>query len=880
MRSWVIALRIARREALRAKGRTALIITMIALPVMALSFAAATYDMYKLTPQESINREMGSADALVSWVQAAPIVQSADQPEPTAPATELIPSEANLRTLLPTGSQLSRFWRGSVTMRTVAGVGSLDSFGIDMNTAVTNGLAHIRSGRAPRTDTEVVASPQALTRLGAKIGSKVTALPDGSPEFPAHTYTVVGTVQVDSDLGQTLVFMPSQMPDANNWLVSGAGPIGLGLEQMLNPYGIQVISRALQLDPPPSLSPSDPSPTVAGFNVFGIGTLVAGLGLLEVVLLAGPAFTVGARRRQRDLALVATSGGSPSVLRRIVLADGVVGGLAAGAIGLVLGLGAAFAARPFLEQHLSHQAFGAYRVEPLAIVAVAGLALLTGVLGALAPAFTASRQDVVAALTGRRGSIRSGVRWLLLGIAGVAVAAVITFAGAERHDSTIVLAGLVVGELSLVLCTPTLVGFVARLGRFLPVSPRIALRDTARRRAAAAPAISAVMAAVAGSVALTVYLGASSARDNPYQPTLPIGSLYIYAGGLDPTQQAAEIHAQVARVLPAAKQVTVTAYDADKLQLAADLPVEQQCPYAQEATVSEADAKKALKDPRCADANSVQYSDALSPFVTTDPAVLTATLGLTGTPLSNAVATLDRGGVVVTDSRLIVDGKVTLHTADYPSRPNLKTAAFPAIAVSTNVASAVIVSPPVLHTFGLTQQTLAVVVTPTHPLTQTQTDALTAALAEHQLSGAFIESGPSKDAQTIAIILALAAGVIALGAAAIATGLAAVDGRGDLMTLGAVGATPRMRRILALCQSGTIAGLGSLLGAAAGLGAGAAVLYGINQVYVGKWPAPAPYPIEVPWLNLGVSLVIVPLVAMLGAGLLTRSRLPSERRAD
>jgi putative ABC transport system permease protein len=34
----------------------------------------------------------------------------------------------------------------------------------------------------------------------------------------------------------------------------------------------------------------------------------------------------------------------------------------------------------------------------------------------------------------------------------------------------------------------------------------------------------------------------------------------------------------------------------------------------------------------------------------------------------------------------------------------------------------------------------------------------------------------------------------------------------------------------------------------------------------------------VPWRNVGVALLVVPLVAMLGAGLLTRSRLPIERR--
>jgi putative ABC transport system permease protein len=34
----------------------------------------------------------------------------------------------------------------------------------------------------------------------------------------------------------------------------------------------------------------------------------------------------------------------------------------------------------------------------------------------------------------------------------------------------------------------------------------------------------------------------------------------------------------------------------------------------------------------------------------------------------------------------------------------------------------------------------------------------------------------------------------------------------------------------------------------------------------------------VPWLSLAVALLVVPGIAILGAGLLTRSRLPIERR--
>jgi len=47
---WRSALRIARREARRARGRSALVVAMITMPVAALAFAAVTQQTFQLTP--------------------------------------------------------------------------------------------------------------------------------------------------------------------------------------------------------------------------------------------------------------------------------------------------------------------------------------------------------------------------------------------------------------------------------------------------------------------------------------------------------------------------------------------------------------------------------------------------------------------------------------------------------------------------------------------------------------------------------------------------------------------------------------------------------------------------------------------------------------
>ena len=61
------ALRIARRDALRAKGRSALVLVMIGLPVLAVVGADVLGRTADVTTVEGLDRQMGHADAVVRW---------------------------------------------------------------------------------------------------------------------------------------------------------------------------------------------------------------------------------------------------------------------------------------------------------------------------------------------------------------------------------------------------------------------------------------------------------------------------------------------------------------------------------------------------------------------------------------------------------------------------------------------------------------------------------------------------------------------------------------------------------------------------------------------------------------------------------------------
>ncbi|MEU0882362.1 hypothetical protein ABZ345_27435 [Lentzea sp. NPDC005914] len=552
--------------------------------------------------------------------------------------------------------------------------------------------------------------------------------------------------------------------------------------------------------------------------------------------------------------------------------------------GVALGLLAAVASRPLVEWLIAER-FGAQRFYPSALATLALLSVITGLLAALVPAWISSRQDVVTALAGRRGITRSRRRWLVLGLllitAGIAAGVV----SAIQMQVVGILIALILTEIGLVLCTPALLGLLARAGRWLPVALRIALRDASRNRTAAAPAISAVMAAVIGAVAVSVIL-TSQSQQEASQLAGNMGDVTVYR--LDDLTKASittippSVATAMRNTMPVAEthEIKLLACDGGPCFAHLRPPPDRECPYTLDVLhrePTEPEQQSALADQRCTGTGRPHryfgtFTTPTGFLAVTTPEAAQSLLHLSPDTAAAAQTALREGKIVTNDPTQVSNGDVLLATGTQATTKQAK-----GFAVSTHQqAPLALMTEETARSLGFGVSTFTLYATTTRMPTESEQDALTAALGgEYEVH---VDRPTESDVQQALNLLGLIAGIITLAAAALATGLAAADGRRDLTTLAAVGATPTLRKLLSLSQAGVIAGLGGLLGTAAGVGSALALLAALNVGYAKLWPQPTLNPLTIPWPNIAISLLLVPTTAMLGAALFTRSRLPIERR--
>jgi putative ABC transport system permease protein len=259
-----------------------------------------------------------------------------------------------------------------------------------------------------------------------------------------------------------------------------------------------------------------------------------------------------------------------------------------------------------------------------------------------------------------------------------------------------------------------------------------------------------------------------------------------------------------------------------------------------------------------------------------DGATVTAATGASGPTYAEVLA---RGGAVVPWSSVRDDGTAVVSVTDANTQAVLRRIVVPAVALPRSGVNGYILSPQAAARLKQPVDVVAVVALGKRPPSAHAEDLARNAVQNTGVSASLtVERGYQSRYGVGLLALLLGSSIIVIGASGTATGLAAADGRADLGTLAAVGASPSTRRTLAAFQSAVTAGLGTVLGVLAGLVPGVGVVRAINAAahtspLDGPW-----YPLVLPWTNVLVTLLVVPLIAALAAAALTRSRLPMVRR--
>ncbi|MET9695401.1 ABC transporter permease [Streptomyces sp. NPDC006529] len=943
--SWIAALRIARRDAWRAKGRSVLVLSMLALPIIGVSAADLTLRSAALSPGQALDRKLGTADAeLRSTGMGTPIYQQPDGENyaPVGGYKDYTPpkdaeEQDNAKAAIPAGAESVKNSLGHGKMRTTHGLLSTQLREIDPASPLVKGMFTLDGGRLPQQPGEILATHAFLSEAGYSIGSEVT------PRGMQTSYRIVGAYELPNSLKTTEILAPPGTlidPLARALTEAGLFPLratdtyfvkvgGDGftwnMVKEANTKGATVLSRAVTLKPPADsevpLFQQESRNAFPDLNdrstELAIAATVVGLAMLEICLLAGPAFAVGARRSRRQLGLVGANGGDRRHIRSIVLSGGLVLGATAAVIGTGIGVALTVALRPLLEEQLGVR-FAGFDLRPLELAGIALLAVLTGVLAAIVPAVTASRQTVLASLTGRRGVRRSNRILPFLGLlALLGGAAIILFGTVSGRGFAVVAGGSAIAELGLVAMTPMLVGLFGRAGRWLPLSPRLALRDAVRNRGRTAPAVAAVLAAVAGTVAVATYQHSKDVQAaHEYVAKLPAGSGTVIVNEEGAYRDVPAVREALSRQFPLSVRADVDRLVVGKAgcersgsgsaagcgRAEVVVPKEQRCPLddAEHGPASfSPEKKKELRgDWRCAQSEHfARYTT-----VVADQKLLTA-LAVTD---PGTVSALASGRAVSFDKRNVKDGKVTIRLITDMAKADAAVSQHKEIPGEDRVFP-VHQAPDSAEAYGiqliLPPAAVQAAKIATAPFgSYFALDGTATSVQRQKLDGDLdrmgadaevsVEAGFHPTSDLTLLALTLFAGLVTIGAAGIATGLAQADSEADLKTLTAVGAPPRVRRTLSGFQCGVVALMGVVLGSASGIlpAAGLRLVqrrevtrlyeYGVAH---GNWSAaeggPPWVPIVVPWQTLVELLVVVPLGAALLAALVTRSSGALARRA-
>lgn len=887
-RGWRLPLRLALRDLRRHPGRTSAAAVMVAVPVLLAAAVSVGLATAAVSPAEDLRAQLGSADAVVI---TDPVEGPADEPWTAAQVTELV------------GAPVVEVARGSLRLSADSDLATTDVLATDLSQPATDGLLTVSAGRLPRSAGETALSPGLADDLGVGVGDAI--------EAAGKSWTVTGlAAERWSSPATSLAVVVADMlpagtadPFASTWLVPDAGDVPMG---GLAP-GLRVVGEGTIYDEGGRLQPRD---------IFATSVVMAGVALalvvLEIALLAGPAFAVGVRQQQQTLALLAATGADGRALRRVVLAQALAVGAGASVAAAALGVGLALVGAE-LARTSTYWLVGPLEVPWVLVVGFIVVGVVSAVASALVPAVAATRATVVGALALRPSTRRLPWRRPVLGLALLVVGLVLLQVAAVDglSDPGIVgaLAVLIMG-VGMVLVVPLPVALLGRATTRLPLGFRLAGRESTRaatRTVAAVAAVAGASAALVAGLTVTAAIRTQDAADYTPRSAYGVTTIYSDVTYLDPASVAARLQAAApdAEVAVSGDPTYAGPEDGIELYRSFWLP-SPGCPSPPAAAPA-----PDVVDPCWTGWFPDPSSSSAPAVVDTDAAALRGfdlTAGQQGM--------LAAGGVLVPAGSLVdvSSGRVTIAVgeelfgapmpdvadagSEEPStRSPVRSAEFavgtwdlPPELQSTQYGGDVglLLSPQAAEALGVaTASEVHVLPAGVDP---TSTPAEVAAATEPLLRAvpsavarqALTEVGYVDRWRVVDLVVVLAAAIIVLGATLTATSLALADARRDRTVLTALGAAPRTQRASAGATAVLISGTGAVVGGTVGLLVGlvvagamlqptvASVLLQFGAVYSSRTLQ------VVPWGWLAAFVVGLPLLAGLVVAAVAKGRTDAE----
>lgn len=388
----------------------------------------------------------------------------------------------------------------------------------DPNGLYGHPLLALRSGHWPTGADQVALTASLVSQLGLHRGDVWHAA--------GHDYSVVGTVENPWNLGDTFALVaPGALTgpvQATVLFHATAGSLA----------GFDFPQRAQPLTPQAQ----------SGIRPAFLVLIFTCVGLVFVGLVSVAGFTVVAQRRQRALGMLASLGATDRDVRRVLVANGTVVGVAGAIAGAVLGLAVWIAYAPGFSASVNHHV--SWKQVPWWLIGTAMvLAVVTATLAARRPARDAAQMSVVAALARRPMPPKPIVRtaWkpaVLLAASPVLllVSGGLAASGGGRAQ-VVVLAALLCAVFGLISLAPVAAGALGTLAGRMPFAARVAFRDVARYRSRSGPALAASSVAVYMAMAvILITAGRFSDSVDYVGPNLPYNALIVAGGSSDMTQ--------------------------------------------------------------------------------------------------------------------------------------------------------------------------------------------------------------------------------------------------------------------------------------------------------------------------------------------------------